>query len=90
MWRRITNRCGGTGALSGLISQLGAMLFLSGAGTARACPDCVIGRVARELVWTDNFAFNLAAAITPFAMVAATCIWADRIGGPSSQRGSRG
>jgi hypothetical protein len=56
-------------------------LALTGA-TARACPDCDIGRVARTQFWNDNFGTNLAVALAPFVVIAIVTLWADRLGRP--------
>jgi hypothetical protein len=48
--------------------------------TALACPDCSIGRVAREQLWSDNFATNLATALAPFLVIVVASLWAERIG----------
>jgi hypothetical protein len=65
-----------------------ALLFgvnLSGASpVARACPDCTLGRVARAQVWSHDFLFNAAVSLTPFLLVVAVSVWADRIGRPRS------
>lgn len=76
---------GGVG-VARITRMTGAMLFAAGlpwllltqAPTARACPDCVIGRTARAQVWSDEWAFNLSAVLLPFAAVAAASFWAER------------
>jgi hypothetical protein len=48
--------------------------------TAWACPDCEVGRAARQLAWEDSVAANLMIAVVPFALVAMVSLWAERIG----------
>jgi hypothetical protein len=48
--------------------------------TAWACPDCQVGRAARQLVWDDGIAMNLMVALVPFVLVAMVSLWAERIG----------
>lgn len=45
-----------------------------GATLAR-CPDCPIGRQARELVLADGFWWNAGAALLPFLVVALVVRW---------------
>jgi hypothetical protein len=47
---------------------------------AAACPYCAEGRQARTEVVTEAFAFNLAACVLPFLLIAAVCVRAERIG----------
>lgn len=56
-----------------------AATWLAGAVTsvARACPDCDLGRVARNQFWSDGFAVNLAVALAPFLLIAALAAWAE-------------
>jgi hypothetical protein len=56
-----------------------AAVVLSNAETARACPDCEIGRIARAQVWSD-FSSNHAVALVPFVIVIVAAVWADGIG----------
>jgi hypothetical protein len=48
--------------------------------TTWACPDCQVGRAARQQVWEDSLAMNLIIALVPFVLVAMVSLWADRIG----------
>jgi hypothetical protein len=68
------------------LASLWFMLVWMQPAQARACPDCTIGRVARNLVWHDDFAFNLLVAAAPFTLVIAASVWAERLGRPRSTR----
>jgi hypothetical protein len=50
------------------------------AGAALACPNCPVGRAARQQVCDDGLAQNLAIALVPFLLVGMVSAWAERIG----------
>jgi hypothetical protein len=50
------------------------------AGAAWACPNCPVGRAARQQVCDDGLATNLVIALVPFLLVGAVSVWAERIG----------
>jgi hypothetical protein len=58
--------------IMGLLAGLDAQL-------ARACPDCDVGRVARNQFWSDGFAANLAIALAPFLFIAALAVLGERL-----------
>ncbi len=74
----------GASGVRRVVTSLALVSALLQTSTALACPDCAVGQVARQLVWTDSFSFHLAVTLTPFAIVAVVCVWADRIGRPAS------
>lgn len=46
---------------------------------ARACPNCAVGRLARQQVCDDDgFAFNLSAVALPFLVIGAVSRYAER------------
>jgi hypothetical protein len=60
-----------------------ALVFLASLALtppAEACPDCAVGREARSLVWTEDFARNLLLAVVPFLLIGAVSALANRIG----------
>lgn len=61
----------------GITSFLAAF---TAASTAWACPNCPVGRVARQQVWDDGLATNLVIALVPFILVGMVSVWAERIG----------
>ena len=69
--------------LLGLALTLGMTLFL--VPTAEGCPRCAVGEAARAQVWKDDFISHLAIAITPFALIGAVCVGAEKIGRPRSR-----
>ena len=50
------------------------------AGAAWACPNCPVGRAARQQVFDDGLATNLVIALVPFILVGMVSVWAERIG----------
>jgi hypothetical protein len=46
--------------------------------SADACPSCATGRQARSEVWNDDFGFHLFAALLPYLLIGAICIYAER------------
>ena len=64
--------------LLGLALTLAMTLFL--VPTAEGCPRCAVGQAARAQVWSDDFITHLAIAVTPFALIGAICIGAEKIG----------
>lgn len=53
---------------------------LTAAWTAWACPNCPVGRAARQQVCEDGLATNLLTALVPFLIVGMVSVWAERIG----------
>lgn len=47
---------------------------------AAACPNCAVGREAREQVFGPEFFTNLSVSLLPFALIAAVCLRMERIG----------
>ena len=58
----------------------GVLSAILSAATARACPDCSIGRAARADVWSHDFGANLAIALAPFVVMVLVSAWAERLG----------
>lgn len=59
---------------------------LTAAWTAFACPNCPVGRAARQQVCDDGLATNLVIALAPFLLVGMVSVWAERIGRPRRAR----
>lgn len=57
-------------------------LLLSAPVVSAACPDCPVGRTARQQVLEQGFSTNLAIALAPFLFIAAVSLAAERIGKP--------
>ena len=53
---------------------------LTTASAGWACPNCPLGRAARQQVCDDGLAQNLAIALVPFLLVGLVSAWAERIG----------
>lgn len=53
---------------------------LTTAWASWACPNCAVGRVARQQVWEEGLATNLVIALAPFVIVGMVSLWAERIG----------
>jgi hypothetical protein len=53
---------------------------LTAAWTTWACPNCPVGRTARQQVCDDGLATNLITALVPFLLIGAASLWAERIG----------
>ena len=60
------------------VLSMGATLSL--AAPAAACPNCAVGRQARNEVWSDDFGRNMVVALLPFIVIGAICVRADRVG----------
>jgi len=45
-----------------------------------ACPDCPVGRAARQQVAEDGLAANLLIAMAPFVIIGLVSLWAERLG----------
>ncbi len=53
---------------------------LTAAWTSWACPNCSVGRVARQQVLGEGLAMNLLIALVPFIIVGIVSLWAEQIG----------
>ena len=45
---------------------------------ALACPDCAVGREARQLFLQDEASLYVAAIVVPFALMIVISVWAER------------
>jgi len=64
-------------------------LALLEARPAQACPDCWVGRRARQWVFGDHFLHYLMAAVLPFLLVAALSALAGTLGRETGPRGDQ-
>jgi hypothetical protein len=68
---------------------LALALLLSGSvlpGSARACPDCAVGKQARTALWDEQFAYHLVVALLPFLVVGLASYQLNGIGRPDRAR----
>lgn len=63
-----------------LVSAVAFLALFIRTSVAWSCPGCPAGRAAREQVYGDGFATNLAVALAPFIVIGVVSLWADRIG----------
>lgn len=67
-------------SMRALVAVVLSAFVLLAPALAFACPDCLIGQLARAEVFAQGFARNLAMALLPFAFVAAIAVFAEQIG----------
>lgn len=65
-----------------LLARTALILSLFAPAVSAACPDCPVGRTARQQVLEQGFSQNLAIAIAPFLFITAVSLAAERIGKP--------
>ena len=63
-----------------LVCVASFVAMLATAWTSWACPNCPVGRAARQQAWEDGLATNLLIALVPFVLVGMVSLWAERIG----------
>ena len=57
-----------------------ALIALTIAPEAAACPNCAVGKQARSEVWNGEFGFNLAVVALPFLLIGGLCLRVDSLG----------
>jgi len=62
------------------LGVMASVVSLTCATAAWACPDCPVGRAARQQALGDGLATRLLIALLPFAFVGLASFWAERIG----------
>jgi hypothetical protein len=67
-------------AMTGRLRASVVLIWTYAPAVVWACPECPIGKTAREQVLAHDFAQNLLIALAPFLLIAATCVWAEGIG----------
>lgn len=75
-----------------VLRWLALALLLAGGGltsSARACPDCAVGKQARSALWDDDFTRNLVVALLPFLVVGLASYQLNAIGRPDRAREPR-
>lgn len=63
-----------------VVGYAAGMLATLASAYAGACPDCEVGRVARQQVWSDAFFANLGIVLAPFVLIGLLCCFAERTG----------